>query len=124
MANVTLSKVVATLPAEPDPNTIYFVRVGTGFDLYVGSTRLNLDWTDMEGKPPTFVPSAHNHTIADVAYLQGELDSFVRWGDLWNYSPPIQYITQEDYDDALINDDVDPYTTYIIVDEYPDMGIA
>lgn len=47
MADVSLSKVVGALPAQPDPDTLYFVRVGTGFDLYVGGTRLNPGWVEI-----------------------------------------------------------------------------
>ena len=32
-------------------------------------------WTDITGKPSTFTPSAHNHTISDVTSLQGALNA-------------------------------------------------
>ena len=32
-------------------------------------------WDTLQGKPSTFNPSAHNHSIANVTGLQGELDS-------------------------------------------------
>lgn len=51
MADVALSKIVGALPAQPDPDTLYFVRVGDGFDLYVGGTRLNKGWADITDKP-------------------------------------------------------------------------
>jgi len=35
MATLRFSKVVASLPAQLDPDTLYLVRVGAGFDLYV-----------------------------------------------------------------------------------------
>ena len=35
MPLIRFEKVVASLPSKLEPNTIYFVRVGTGFDLYV-----------------------------------------------------------------------------------------
>lgn len=38
---IRFEKILSRLPSELEPNTIYFVRVGTGFDLYV---------TDMTGK--------------------------------------------------------------------------
>lgn len=38
---IRFEKIVSRLPSELEPNTIYFVRVGTGFDLYV---------TDMTGR--------------------------------------------------------------------------
>ena len=37
-------------------------------------TDLSLTWNDVTGKPTTFSPSAHSHTIADVTGLQGALD--------------------------------------------------
>lgn len=51
MANIALSKIVGALPVQPDPDTLYFVRVGDGFDLYVGATRLNKSWADLTDKP-------------------------------------------------------------------------
>lgn len=35
MALLRVSKVVSSLPGSLDANTVYFVRVGAGFDLYV-----------------------------------------------------------------------------------------
>src|SRR5690606_11983472 len=32
-------------------------------------------WGDVSGKPTTFPPSTHTHTIAQITGLQGELDS-------------------------------------------------
>jgi hypothetical protein len=34
MATIRFAKVVANLPATLEPNTLYLVRVGSGFDLY------------------------------------------------------------------------------------------
>jgi hypothetical protein len=34
MAAIRFTKVVANLPATLEPNTLYLVRVGAGFDLY------------------------------------------------------------------------------------------
>lgn len=35
MATLRFTKVVASLPAQPDPDTLYLVRAGAGFDLYL-----------------------------------------------------------------------------------------
>jgi hypothetical protein len=37
-AKLLVQKVVSSLPATLDPNTIYLVRVGVGFDLYVSDS--------------------------------------------------------------------------------------
>lgn len=38
MAVFRAEKVVSALPAELEPDTIYFVRTGAGFDIYVSDT--------------------------------------------------------------------------------------
>src|SRR5690606_16796268 len=41
-------------------------------------------WADVTGKPTTFAPSTHTHTIAQVTGLQAELDKGTTafgWGD-------------------------------------------
>ncbi len=45
--NLRIEKVISTLPSQLEPNTLYFVRVGEGIDIYV---------TDIMG------PIAHKHT--------------------------------------------------------------
>ncbi|PFE80063.1 hypothetical protein CN333_00275 [Bacillus thuringiensis] len=36
---------------------------------------VTISWTDINGKPNTFSPSTHNHTIANVTNLQTTLDA-------------------------------------------------
>lgn len=36
---------------------------------------INVTWSDIDGKPSTFPPSTHNHTIANVTSLQTSLDA-------------------------------------------------
>ena len=46
---------------------------------------ITVAWADVTGKPSTFPPAAHTHTIAQVDDLQTELDSkleSVAWGDV------------------------------------------
>ncbi|QNM45651.1 hypothetical protein DUT88_12935 [Shouchella clausii] len=46
---------------------------------------MTVAWADVTGKPSTFPPSTHTHTIAQVDDLQTELDSkleSVAWGDV------------------------------------------
>lgn len=38
MSQVGFAKVVSALPSSLDPDTLYFVRVGTGFDIYLTNT--------------------------------------------------------------------------------------
>ena len=58
---------MSSLPSELEPNTIYFVRVGTGFDLYV---------TDMTGKianalnlPSGVQPTPETRTRSWIEYI-------------------------------------------------------
>lgn len=37
---------------------------------------VTVTWTDIQGKPSTFPPSAHTHPISDVTSLQTTLDDF------------------------------------------------
>ncbi|HDR5276054.1 hypothetical protein FC677_16030 [Bacillus cereus] len=36
---------------------------------------ITVTWSDIDGKPSTFPPSTHNHTIANVTSLQTSLDA-------------------------------------------------
>ena len=51
-------------------------------------------WGDVTGKPSTFPPAAHTHTIAQVTGLQGALDSKPTGTGI----TAIVAISQEDYD--------------------------
>lgn len=64
---IRFEKIVSRLPSELEPNTIYFVRVGTGFDLYV---------TDMTGKiantlnlPSGVQPTPETRTKSWIEYI-------------------------------------------------------
>ena len=75
-----------TLTLQTDPS----ILVGT-FDILVRNpssgvvskvpeatyrkSSVDVPWTEVSGKPSTFPPSTHNHTILEVTSLQGELDA-------------------------------------------------
>lgn len=74
---IRFEKIVSRLPSELEPNTIYFVRVGTGFDLYV---------TDMTGKiantlnlPSGVQPTPETRTRSWIEYITD-----------YNYQPGVQ----------------------------------
>ncbi|WP_245850058.1 phage tail repeat domain-containing protein [Shouchella clausii] len=64
-------------------NILKTLQEATGGD----GGEVTVTWADVTGKPSTFPPSAHTHTIAQVDDLQTELDSkleSVAWGDVGN----------------------------------------
>ena len=46
-----------------------------GYKEYTAGTATKVPWSGVTGKPSTFTPSTHTHTIANVSGLQSELDS-------------------------------------------------
>lgn len=45
----------------------------------------NVSWAGVTGKPSTFLPSSHSHTIANVTGLQATLDGKMNKGTVtWN----------------------------------------
>lgn len=52
-----------------------------------------LNWNNISGKPTTFAPAAHNHSIANVNGLQDSLDSRARSSALSNYVPASRTIS-------------------------------
>ena len=45
-----------------------------GYEPYTAGSATSVPWTGVTGKPSTFTPSAHTHTIANVTGLQTALD--------------------------------------------------
>ena len=45
-----------------------------GYEPYTAGSATSVPWSGVTGKPSTFTPSAHTHTIANVTGLQGALD--------------------------------------------------
>lgn len=46
-----------------------------GYKEYTAGTATSVPWSGVTGKPSTFTPSTHTHTIANVSGLQNELNS-------------------------------------------------
>ena len=96
---IRFEKIVSKLPTELEPNTIYFVRVGTGFDLYV---------TDMTGK------------IANTLNLpKGVPETSTPRTKSW-----IEYITEYQYQQGVqladgamkyMNESLEPNTVYRLI---------
>lgn len=63
MAHLFVSKEVAGLPSPLTPNTIYYVRTGTGFKVYV---------SDVTG---SIAHTQNTPTIEEITNLRSELDS-------------------------------------------------
>ena len=72
---IRFEKIVSKLPTDLEPNTIYFVRVGTGFDLYV---------TDMTGK------IANSLNLPSVQPTTTRTRSWVEYITDYNYQPNVQ----------------------------------
>lgn len=68
MSAVGFHKVVGSLPATLAANSLYFVRVGSGVDLYV---------TNASGTVVAYAPNVptHTHSISEIANLQASLDA-------------------------------------------------
>ena len=45
-----------------------------GYEVYTAGTATSVPWSGVTGKPSTFTPTAHKHTITDVTNLQTTLD--------------------------------------------------
>lgn len=45
-----------------------------GYEVYTAGSATSVPWSGVTGKPSTFTPSAHKHTIADVNDLQATLN--------------------------------------------------
>ena len=46
-----------------------------GYEVYTAGSATSVPWSGVTGKPSTFTPSAHTHTIANVTGLQDALNS-------------------------------------------------
>lgn len=70
---VYLRKEIAALPAQLDPNTIYAVRRGIGFDLYIsdslGNVAHKVNNTDDPLKNPVFTYT--NDSLTGISYSDG-----------------------------------------------------
>jgi hypothetical protein len=64
---------IGTLQTQLDTHTHTAADI-TDFASAVVAVSPPVDWSSLTGKPSTFAPSAHNHTIAEVAGLQTALD--------------------------------------------------
>ena len=59
---------------------MYFVKDQTnlttedGYEVYTAGTATAVPWSGVTGKPSTFTPSGHTHTIANITNLQSTLD--------------------------------------------------
>lgn len=60
--------------------TAFFDADGNPVD--IGGGGGDVSWGDVSGKPSTFPPASHNHTISDVTGLQGALDGKADTGDV------------------------------------------
>jgi hypothetical protein len=80
MTTLKVRKEVAVLPAVLDPDTIYFVRVGLGFDLYVTDNtgviahKLNGSQTTATLKSPSF--TYVNGVLVGIIYADGSFKTF------------------------------------------------
>ncbi len=57
MAHVKFHKYVAALPAQLDPDAIYYVRAGAGFDMYVTNGSGEISAYPLNRATPMAVPS-------------------------------------------------------------------
>ncbi|MBO6511011.1 MAG: hypothetical protein JJ979_21430 [Roseibium sp.] len=76
--NVGFHKVVSALPGTLEADSVYYVRVGAGVDMYVTNSSGEIvaygsnvpahshAWSDITGKPSTFNPSSHTHAWSQV----------------------------------------------------------
>lgn len=75
---VTHHKVIAQLPSQLEPNAVYFVRVGTGFDQYLtdnnGEVALKLNNTDSPLTSPAF--TYNSGQLTGIAYSDGTTKTF------------------------------------------------
>jgi hypothetical protein len=72
-AQVYLRKEIAALPVPLDPNTIYAIRSGVGFDLYIsdslGNVAHKVNNTDDPLKNPVFTYT--NDSLTGISYSDG-----------------------------------------------------
>ena len=115
MSHIKVEKSVSSVPAPMDPNTIYAVRVGSGFDLYfsdltgsvshqlnqaspflgapdeqddAGETYFYFGWADVAGSwlVRRTLRSASLQTSASASTNTGFTDLLSAWGDRENLS--------------------------------------
>ncbi|MCQ4311694.1 hypothetical protein NAV33_07270 [Pseudomonas stutzeri] len=88
MAKLLIHKVVSSLPAELEADSVYFVRVGAGFEIYVTngsgtivpypSNYISLDSPAFTGNPtaPTADADANDMSIANMAAVRAAMALF------------------------------------------------
>ena len=96
---IRFEKIVSKLPTELEPNTIYFVRVGTGFDLYV---------TDMTGR----IANTLNLPKGVSETPTPRTKSWIEYITEYKYQPNIQLA-----DGAMkyMNESLEPNTVYRLI---------
>lgn len=83
MADFKAAKVVSAVPAPPEPDTVYFVRVGQGFDIHVTNgvgqpTIYNLNLDDRLGDLATKDTIKDADIASDAAIVKSKLASDVQ----------------------------------------------
>lgn len=76
---VILRKEVAALPVILEPNTLYFVRVGTGFDTYLSDTTGAIAYKQNQPdcpdvRAPYYVPTGKTYLVPDLYPLPALID--------------------------------------------------
>ena len=64
----------APTPGRSIGKVAFFDENGTPIDL--GGGTVTVAWADVTGKPSTFTPATHTHTVAQVTGLQAINDDF------------------------------------------------
>ena len=90
MATLKVSKTLSSLPNTLEPDTIYYVRVGVGFDLYVSDDtgqiahKLNddpLTWSDLatrwDSEPVDLGDGVYRYTLDGVERFRRVPDPYV-----------------------------------------------
>jgi predicted solute-binding protein len=73
-ADIRYAAISHTHPVSAISGLAAVATTGSYNDLTNKPTAVSTDWANITGKPTTFTPSAHNHTIANVTGLQTALD--------------------------------------------------
>lgn len=63
----------------------------------------NLNWDNLSGKPSTFTPSAHNHTVSDVTNIANNYAQLRKSNDLLSYENEFNFVSDGFSGEANIN---------------------